>query len=133
MNRPDPRSTPCGQARQAGRLQKATQFLDAAATINVIAERPDQYPDAVITLYVHAGIAAADVICCARLGKHASGDGHDDAVRLVKQIDPRAAKNLATLLGMKARSGYSSATSPPADWRRAERAAAALVAAARDI
>ena len=43
--------------------------------------------DAYVTLCVHAGIAAADVICCTALGKHATGDDHNHAVALLRQVD----------------------------------------------
>ena len=43
--------------------------------------------DSHVTLCVHAGIAAADVICCARLGRHAHGENHDEAIGLIEKVD----------------------------------------------
>lgn len=58
----EPRTTPCDAAERSGRLAKAKQFADAADTILMIETEPGQLTDAVVTLYIHAGIAAADVL-----------------------------------------------------------------------
>ena len=89
--------------------------------------------DAYTTLAVHAGIAAADVICCARLGEHARGDDHDEAVALLAKADRDRARDLTTLLRMKTRSGYSHEPTSRTDRQRAQRAAARLVQAATDL
>lgn len=78
------------------------------------------------------GIAAADVICCARLGQHHQGDDHQVVVALVAKVDQTAAKNLKALLDMKTRSGYSATLASKTDQKRAGRAAAALVQAAEE-
>jgi hypothetical protein len=82
-------------------------------------------------LLIHAGIAAADVICCARLGVHAQADGHHEATALLKSADMTAARNLDVLLKMKTRIGYGHTPASPEDHKRAQRAADALVKAAR--
>ena len=117
----------CDQKTRAGRLSKAKQFSDAADLIESISDGAIDVEDAYITMCVHAGIAAADVICCARLGEHSRGDDHDDAVRLLAQVDGTMARHLGTLLQMKTRSAYSAQPSSPADRKRASRAAVALV------
>ncbi len=89
--------------------------------------------DASITLLVHAGIAAADAICCTRLGQHTQGDSHHDAVALVGRVDRRHARNLQTLLDLKTKSGYASVPSSTADRLRAARAARQLVEAAEAL
>lgn len=53
------------------------------------------------------GIAAADAICAARLGEHARGENHDEAVALLSTVDKAAAAHLRALLGMKTLAGYS--------------------------
>lgn len=70
----------CTEAMRRGRLQKGRQFLEAASMIGLLADESDLI-DAHITLCVHAGIAAADVICCARLGIHASGQKNGGSMR----------------------------------------------------
>ena len=72
----------CSEATRRGRLDKATQFADAAEIIEAMVDG-DDLDDAYITLCVHAGIAAADVLCCARMGVHAQGDDHTEAVALL--------------------------------------------------
>jgi hypothetical protein len=82
---------------------------------------------------VHAGIAAADVICCTRLGVHARGQDHNEAISLLASVDKAASRHLATLLSLKTRSGYGALKSSYSDRTRAQRAAHALVDAAERI
>jgi hypothetical protein len=55
-----------------------------------LADEAADVADAYVTLLVHAGIAASDVICCARLGEHAQGDNHVEAVALLAPLTPTA-------------------------------------------
>lgn len=75
-----------------GRLRKARQFLDAAVTIRDFADDEASIGDAFVTLCVHAGIAAADAICCYALGEHARGDSHQEALQLLKKVKPDGAE-----------------------------------------
>ena len=127
MVRKSGRTQACDQKTRAGRLSKAKQFSDAADIIETITDGAVDVEDAYITMCVHAGIAAADVICCSQLGEHSRGDDHDDAVRLLAQVDRTMARHLSALLQMKTRSGYSAQSSSEADRKRAGRAAGALV------
>jgi hypothetical protein len=86
-----------------------------------------------VTLLVHAGIAAADVLCCVRLGEHVTGDNHNEAVRLLAKVDRRLADDLRTLLGMKTKAGYSHQPASKSDRVKAERAGGRLVQAASDL
>jgi hypothetical protein len=119
----------------AGRLRKTEQFLDAAETIREFADDEHEVGDAYVTLCVHAGVAAADVICCAALGRHAEGDDHNEALALLRSVRPdgsELAKSLRPLLGMKTRAGYSHRAVNADDRKRAQRHAERLVRAARD-
>lgn len=110
-----PKTVPCAKAVRAGRLRKAEQFLTVAAeTLDLAGEQHD-VGDAYATWCVTAGIAAADVICCA----------------LLKQADKMAARHLDTLLGMKTKAAYTSTAVNADDIKRAERAAMWLVESAR--
>ena len=122
----------CTPATQAGRLAKARQFQIAADTIAAIVD-DQEIADAYVTLCVHAGIAAADVICCAKLGQHHHGDDHQGAIALLAKADKTAAKNLTTLLSMKTRAGYSANVTSKTDQKRAGRAVAELLRAAESI
>src|SRR5207248_6918973 len=86
--------------------------------------------DAYVTLCVHAGIAAADVLCCARLGEHAQGENHTEAIALLRTADRELANDLSTLLGMKTFAGYSAIKSTADKRKRAGRAMRRLVDAA---
>ena len=119
----------CAASTRAGRMAKARQFLVAAETIATVVD-DQEIADAFVTLCIHAGIAAADVISCARLGMLHSGENHNEAVALLGSVDKGAAGQLKALLDMKTRSGYSPVLTSAADQKRAGRAAAALVAAA---
>jgi len=112
-------------------MAKAEQFARAATVVRDLADEADDVADAYVTLCVHAGIAAADVICAVRLGYFASGERHDEAVTLLSSVDGAAAKHLAVLLGMKTAAGYGHAPVSSTRAVRAGRAAEALVEAAR--
>jgi hypothetical protein len=116
-------------------LRKAEQFLDAAETIRELADEEDEIGDALVTLCVHAGIAAADVLCCVGLGEHAQGEDHNQALELLNRVRPNGAelaKSLRTLLGMKTRAGYNHRPVIRDDRRRAYRHATKLVRTAHD-
>ena len=62
-----------------------------------------------VSVYILAGIAAADAICCRALGRHAQGDNHAEAVAMVRSVQPdggELALALGALLGMKTKAGY---------------------------
>ncbi len=125
------RTVRCTVATRTGRKAKALQFHEAAGLITDAVGTATDLADAFVTLLVHAGVAAADVLCCARLGEHAIGDNHAEAVALLARVDKRLAADLGMLLGMKTRAGYDHRPVGAEDRRRAQRAAARLVDAAR--
>ena len=99
-----------------------------------LADQADDVVDAYMTLLVHAGIAAADLICCARLGEHALGTDHGEAVALLKQAaGAKTSGHLSTLLAVKTKAGYSHTNASSNDRTKTERAAAALLKVAREI
>lgn len=126
------RTNPCTPDIRQGRLRKAVEFLDAATLIADPADE-EALNDAFVTLCIQAGIAASDVICCARLGKHAQGQDHNEAVTLLSQANSESAKHLRVLLGMKTKAAYSHAGISTGDAKRAGRAAEILVETARRV
>jgi ornithine cyclodeaminase/alanine dehydrogenase-like protein (mu-crystallin family) len=78
---------PCPPAVRQGRLRKSEQFPDAADVVLDLADGQVDVADAYVTLCVHAGIAASDVVCCARLAEHAQGDNHTEAIALLRTAD----------------------------------------------
>jgi hypothetical protein len=117
-----------------GRLKKAEQFLGAAATVRDFADKEADIGDAFVTLCVHAGIAASDVICCKAFGHYVQGEDHLLAVAELSKVTPGGrslGNDLRSLLQMKTAAAYAA---PPVSsdqrkraWRRAEN----LVNAAR--
>jgi hypothetical protein len=128
----------CDDIIAAGRLKKAEQFLSSARDIGALADDEADVRDSVVTLLVHAGIAAADVICCKTLGRYSLGsDGHNEAVELLRRIrEPdgvEPARSLGRLLGVKSKAGYLHRLVTANERKQAERGAATLVQAARAI
>jgi hypothetical protein len=127
------RTRPCDTQIRRGRLRKAAQFFDAANLILEFADDDGDDADAYVTLCVHAGIAASDVICCASLGEHAQRENHNDAIELLGKVDKDASKHLAALLNLKTKSACSHPPATEDDFKRAGRAAEALVEKARRV
>jgi hypothetical protein len=125
----------CDDETARGRLRKAEQFLEAAMNVRELADDEADVGDAFVTLCVHAGIAAADVLCCVALGVHAQGDEHGEAVGLLATVRPEGeetSKALRVLLAMKTKAGYSPRSVSGDDRKRALRSVERLVTAARD-
>ncbi len=122
--------SPCPKPVRTGRLRKAEQFFAVARDVLALADDDDHVGDAFVTLCVHAGIAASEVICCAALGKHAGGQNHNEAIDRLRQADKDSTKYLKALLDMKTKSGYTAIAANALDIKRATRAAAALIEAA---
>jgi len=124
------RTRNCDPGVRTGRLRKATGFFDLAEDAAVLDDTGDAN-DGIVTMYVLAGIAAADTICCARLGMHAVGENHDEAIQLLRSAVGSDAKYLSTLLGLKTKAAYSHYSVSKADVTRASRAASVLVELAK--
>ena len=73
----------CNAGIREGRKSKGHQFAEAFGIVTALVEREGDPADACATLAVHGGIAYADVICCAFLGKHAQGDNRQEAIALL--------------------------------------------------
>jgi len=114
-------------------LAKAEQFWLVAQDSLDLADEAEDVGDACATLLVHAGIAAADVICCARLGVHALGENHKEAIALLKSADQESERHLVALLKMKTRAGYAHTSISRGDLKKATRAAEALLTTARGM
>jgi hypothetical protein len=76
----------CTPAIRAGRLVKAQQFHQAADLLSAAAD-DSEVVDACVMLSVHTGIAAADVICCAKLGEHHRKRAGRAAAALVRSAE----------------------------------------------
>ncbi|MDO5513073.1 hypothetical protein [Corynebacterium sp.] len=85
------------------------------------------HEDSCASLYVHAGIAAADAICAKSLGVHAKGPDHRQAVRLLAEVNKSAANKLELLLSLKTRAEYGHESISSTQLIQARRAAAHLI------
>jgi hypothetical protein len=115
------RTRRCDQAIRVGRIRKATEFYDAAVLVE------DTAPNACTDLFIDAGIAAADVICCSRLNLYATGENHSEAVLLLEKAEPAVAKYLRTLLNLKSKVAYTHQSVTAGERKKAGRAAGKLV------
>lgn len=122
------RTKECSAAERAGRMQQAEGFWADAEDLAALGEAS---PNSIVTLYVHAGIAAADVVCCAKLGEYSNTPNHSDALTLLKKADPALEVSLSRLVGMKTLAGYGAATVSAQRVTTARTAAEKLLAAAR--
>ncbi len=124
----------CDEGVIAGRLRKAEQFLNVAGMVRDLADDEEDVGDALVTLCVHAGIAASDVICCVALGYYVQGQDHLQAIAelsSVPQDGRQLGSDLRALLQMKARAGYGAPPVTADQRKRAWRRAESLVEAAR--
>jgi hypothetical protein len=123
------RTWPSTETIRLGRLKKAVEFLDAALLIDA------DMPDAAVSLFVNAGIAAGDVICGVRLGIYAASENHNEAVALLgkadRKADAGAEKHLRALLNVKSKVSYTHQPATSDERKRSRRAAEVLVEAAR--
>ncbi len=115
------------------RLAKAREFAEAAELhFDQVSGAPD-YPDVYVTLAVHAGIAAADVICIRRLGEYSASGAHDEAIKRLALADKALAKHLSRLLALKTKAGYSANPVSADDVSIARRAHMALLESATEL
>lgn len=124
----------CGPGHADGRRRKMEVFV-AAIDALLLLDAPDdpEVADALVSLRVTAGIAATDVICCARLGRHSTSANHHDAVALLRTVDGSLANHLRRLLQMKPKAQYGALAVSGRELRTSARAVEVLVAAAREV
>ncbi|WP_448058646.1 hypothetical protein [Cellulomonas hominis] len=108
-------------------------FEQVAIDVLMLADDAAEVLDAYVTLCVHAGIAAADVICAARTGTYSRSGNHADAVSLLRTVDKESAGHLEALLKVKTLAGYSQHPISADRSRRAGRAMSALLVTARSL
>lgn len=108
------RTSPMDRRQMLERATVARSFLKAAQNLHTISD--GDVANAIASDAVLSGIAAADVICAAALGVHATGDHHSEAVQLLKTVAPSGpeyAKDLKRLLDAKSTVQYSSNLAAP--------------------
>lgn len=117
------RARPCGPQDATQRYDQARAFADLAELDPESDDGPTR--SAAVSNAVLAGIAAADSICCRRLGRHAAGDDHEQAIALVEkagEVGREARRHLETLLSIKHKAHYEEVDPTVTEARRAIRA-----------
>jgi len=123
MARKSSRTRPCGPRDAAQRYEQARAFAELAELNPESDEGPTR--SAAVSNAVLAGIAAADSICCRRLGRHAAGDDHQQGLGLVEEageVGREARRHLETLLSIKHKAQYEEVDLTVTEARRAIRA-----------
>lgn len=115
----------CDSVVTTGRMSKANEFFAGAERLG------EEMPNAAGDLYVDAGIAASDVICCTRLGVHSNTSNHSEAVAMLKRADSGSERHLNTLLTLKNKAAYTHQHLTAAELKKMNRAAEHLVEAAK--
>ncbi|MFP5333645.1 MAG: hypothetical protein ACLGHX_14960 [Acidimicrobiia bacterium] len=117
------------RTRRCDRQDAAQRYAQARA-FAAVAELDPLSPDgptrsAAVSNSVLAGIAAADAICCRRLGRHSIGDDHQQALALLEEagdVGAKARRHLETLLSIKNKAQYEGEDPTVAEAKRAIRA-----------
>lgn len=128
------RTRPCDPSVAQARLGEAEDLLDAAESIRTLASDEPDVGDAYVTLCVHAGIAAADAICCLRLGYHVASTDRPQAVTELSRVRPDGGQlggALRVLLGMQSRAGSAAEAANTGQRERARKRAEQLFTAAQ--
>lgn len=123
MARKSSRTQPCSPQDAAQRFDQAKAFADLAELNPESDDGPAR--SAAVSNAVLAGIAAADSICCRRLGRRVAGDDHQQALGLVGvagEVGREARRHLETLLSIKHKAQYEEADPTATEARRAIRA-----------
>lgn len=103
MPRNTGRTQACDRSDARARLGQAESLL-AAAELALADDAEVTNPGVAASLAVLAGIAASDAACCAKLGRRARGQHHQQAVDLVATVRPHGqqlARDLRRLLNRK--------------------------------
>lgn len=108
MTRRGPRTSDCTPVDGRARLRQAEAFVMTAEL--VLGDDSDAAaPGVAAALAVLAGIAASDAACCAKIHKRPRGQGHIEAVGMLRAVQPHGpalATDLRRLLSAKDDSHY---------------------------
>lgn len=128
-----PRTARCGSSEARARLRTGVAYIEVAELV-LDEQHPSEHLSVAAGLAVLAGIAAADCICCARLGRRHRGGDHRGAAELLSGAvpdGPALAARLVRLLEIKDQAHYGVVVVAPSKARNAVKWAAALLGRAR--
>lgn len=134
MTRGTRRTAKCGRNEAQARLLAARAFVSVAELIYAEPDDPVlPLRGAAAAVAVLGGIAAADVICCVRLGEMSRTDDHNQAVDLIAKAQPegpRVRNDLLRLLAIKDKVHYQAIIVTPRETGAAIRQAKRVLRAA---
>lgn len=116
---------PCAAQEARARLEKAQSFFEVAEAAS------GSNDDPATSNAVLAGIAAADAVCCHRLGRRSASEDHTDALALLREADPALEPLLRRLLSSKHKAQYDARPVPAGEAEQAVKRARRLVNAAK--
>ncbi|NDL60386.1 hypothetical protein [Phytoactinopolyspora mesophila] len=128
------RQSICGKSEAQNRVRTARMYLDVASVAGT--EEKVEARGVAAGNAVLAAIAAADSICCARLGKRHRGQDHSGAIGLLKTVQPEGAalaRDLQVALSVKDPAHYGETFLAENKLKITMRAASRLVHAAEVI
>jgi len=131
------RTAVCGRAEALTRLRQAEAFVLTAELCLSEADDPNlPLAGTAAALAVLGGIAAADAVCCAKLGRRSRGQDHRQAVDLVATAQPGGAalaKDLERLLEIKDKVHYGAVVVGHAEATAAVAQARRMVTSVSDL
>jgi len=126
------RTRRCDRQDAAQRYDQAKAFAELAELDPISADGPTR--SAAVSNAILGGIAAADAICCRRLGRHAAGDDHQQALALLEEageVGKAARGHLETLLSIKNKAQYEEVDPTVTEAKRAVRAMCSILELAK--
>jgi hypothetical protein len=93
------RQAPCGRAQALSRTDLAERYLTVAELASE--EEAEASHNVAVGNAVLAGIAAADALCCLRLGQRSRSQDHRIAIESLRTVDKALARDLEKLLRLK--------------------------------
>lgn len=127
------RTTSCSRSDARRRVEVARAYLEVS---QLAGEEEGGFANMAAGNAVLAGIAAADAITCATLGKRHRGQDHRGAVQLLGTVTPNGAqlaRHLETILAAKDLAHYGDRFITPSRLKNTRRAAERLVDAAEAL
>jgi hypothetical protein len=130
------RTATCGPREAEARLVAARAFVSVAELVHAEPDDPVlPLRGVAAAVAVLGGIAAADAICCIRLGRMSRGEDHQQALDLLETARPegrRVKNDLQRLLSIKDKVHYQAIVVTPKEADAAVRQAKRVLSAAEE-
>lgn len=136
MARKSGRTQSCGVREARQRLDQARSHLEVATLVGDTDDASLEYAGVAASVAILGGIAAADAACCAALKQRSRSDNHQDAARLLANIEPggkAAAAKLSQLISLKDTAHYGFLNVSNSQLKKAIRQANHLVGFAEQV